>query len=163
MFEGFLLQCFTSDGSQKHYLKLGQKTRGTPPWRDPIFQWNTILGRDILYSIYTIYPQDLQFHAPKRMKSRCLTIDELLWRIWPGSFVACFKSSLWPDHRITDVSFGPFPYAALVINVTQDQFSCGVTMSALKRGRKLRKELWNRQVWTMKCETLFYVFCDCVF
>lgn len=93
------------------------------------------------------------------MKSRYLTIDELLWGIWPGSFVACFKSSLWPDHRITDVSFGPFPYAALVINVTQDQFSCGVTMSALKRGRKLRRELWNRQVWTMKCGTnLILVF-----
>ena len=106
---------------------LDKKTRGTPPWRDPIFQWNTILGRDTQYKNH--------LHAPKRMKSRCLTTDELLWGIWPGSFVASFKSSLWPDHRITDVFFGPFPYAALVINVTQDQFSCGVTMSALKRGR----------------------------
>ena len=59
-----------------------------------------------IYSIYTIYPQGLQFHAPKRMKSRCLTIDEFLWGIWPGSFVASFKSFLWPDPRITDVFLG---------------------------------------------------------
>ncbi len=51
------------------------------------------------------------------------------------------------------------PMPPAVINVTQDQFSCGVTMSALKRGRRLQKELWNRQVWTMKCETSFlYIF-----
>lgn len=34
---------------------LDKKTRGTPPWRDPIFQWNTILGRDTQYKNHLLY------------------------------------------------------------------------------------------------------------
>ena len=137
-------------------IKAWTKKHEELPFEGTLYSNETRFWAGIYYTVYTPFTHKISnFMRPKRMKSRCLTIDELLWGIWPGSFVACFKSSLWPDHRITDVSFGPFPYAALVINVTQDQFSCGVTMSALKRGRKLRNELWNRQVWTMKCETLF--------